>query len=117
MTDPAALSMFAAIGLGCVDYPFLLPDLRDELEADERALARLGSSGDEATLAALRARAERIRAAIAEVSGYLDLRAETFRAVEADRLLEIATRPGNSRAVTDLMLPLIEAVEKPLRPV
>ncbi len=117
MTDPPALSMFTFLGLGCVDYPFLLPDLRDELEADERAIDRLDACDDEATIAALRARAERIRAAIAEISGYLDLRAETFRAVEADRLLEIATRPGNSRAVTDLMLPLIEAAEKPLRPV
>ena len=112
MQDTPALSMFAFLGLGCVDYPFLLPDLRDELEADERAIERLGSSGDEATLTALRARAERLRTAVAEVSGYLDHRAESYRAVEIDRLLELATRPGQPAAISAIFCAQIAEIER-----
>jgi hypothetical protein len=111
MTDPQALSMFTFLGLGCVDYPFLLPDLRDELEADERAIERLASSGDEETLAALQARADRLRAAIAEVSGYLDHRAESYRAFEIDRLLDLATRPGQPAAISAIFCAQIAALE------
>jgi len=112
MQDPAALSMFTFLGLGCVDYPFLLHDLRDELEADERSIERLGPSGDEATLSALRARAGRLRAAIAEVSGYLDHRAESYRTFEVDRLLDLATRPGQPAALSAIFCAQIAALEE-----
>ena len=112
MQDPDALSMFTSLGLGCVDYPFLLPDLRDELEADERAIERIASSGDEATVAALRARADRLRAAIAEISDYLDHRAASYRAFEIDRLLELATRPGQPAAISAIFCAQIDAIER-----
>lgn len=115
MTDPQILLDYEAHGLAIAERPGILDDLREALECDEISAAIVEPLADDeptrAHLAALRARAKRIRAAYAAVVAELGRRAVAHHLAERDRLLEIATRPGNSQAVTDSLRPLIVARE------
>lgn len=115
MTDPQILIDYEAHGLALATRSGILDDLREALECDEISAAIVEPLADDeptrAHLAALRARAERIRTAISAIEAEMDRRAIAHYRAERDRLLEIATRPGQGPAVTSLLRPLIADAE------
>lgn len=111
MTDPQILLDYEAHGLAIAERPGILDDLREALDANLTACIRAHVTDDETGHRALGEIAWRLRAAYAAVFAELGRLAVAHHLAERDRLLEIATRPGNSQAVTDGLRPLIDACE------
>lgn len=103
MTDPQILLDYEAHGLAIAERPGILDDLQEALDAHV--------TDDETGHRALGEVLWRLRAAYAAVVAELGRRAVAHHLAERDRLLEIATRPGNSQAVTDILRPLIATRE------
>ena len=94
MADPQILLDYDAHGLALADRPGILDDLREALDANLTADLTF-----------------RLRSAFTALDAELGRRAVAYHLGERDRLLEIATRPGNSQAVADILHPLITAAE------